>query len=122
MDLTPGQAITAEITIVNVTMDGETVYLPQHIDHPNSLQEVTVDGDTSFRFAIPHALCTLYGEDSTWGNSHTFPRFSGFFSAGLDSGWLSEESHRMKMTMNLKRMTTGKTMMNSTISMTYEAA
>ena len=83
MDLTPGQAITAEITIVNVTMDGETVYLPQHIDHPNSLQEVTVDGDTSFRFAIPHALCTLYGEDSTWGKFAHISTILGVLLGGI---------------------------------------
>jgi len=83
MDLTPGQAITAEITIVNVTMDGETVYLPQHIDHPNSLQEVTVDGDTSFRFAIPHALCTLYGEDSTWGKFAHISTVLGVLLGGI---------------------------------------
>ena len=83
MDLTSGQAITAEITIVNVTVDGETVYLPQHIEHPNSLQEVTVDGDTSFRFAIPHALCTLYGEDSSWGKFAHISTVLGILLGGI---------------------------------------
>ena len=83
MDLTSGQAISAEITIVNVTVDGETVYLPQHIEHPNSLQEVTVDGDTSFRFAIPHDLCTLYGEDSSWGKFAHISTVLGILLGGI---------------------------------------
>ena len=83
MDLTSGQAITAEITIVNVTVDGETVFLPQHIEHPNSLQEVTVDGDTSFRFAIPHALCTIYGEDSSWGKFAHISTVLGILLGGI---------------------------------------
>ena len=82
MDLTPGQAISAEITIVNVT-DEEGVFLPQHIDHPNSLQEVTVNGDTSFRFAIPHALCTLYGEDSSWGKFAHISTVLGLLLGGI---------------------------------------
>jgi hypothetical protein len=83
MDLTSGQAISAEITIVNVTVDGKTVYLPQHIDHPNSLQEVTIDGDTSFRFAIPHDLCTIYGEDSTWGKFAHISTVLGILLGGI---------------------------------------
>ena len=55
-------------------------------------------------------------------NSHTFPRFLDFYWAELDSGWLSEVECPMKMTKSLKRMRTGKTKMNSTNLMTYEAA
>jgi len=83
MDLTSGQAIAAEITIVNVTVGEETVFLPEHIGHPNSLQEVTVDGDTSFRFAIPHALCTIYGEDSTWGKFAHISTVLGILLGGI---------------------------------------
>ena len=84
MDLTSGQAISAEITIVNVTLpDGEIVYVPEHIGHPNSLQEVTVEGDTSLRFAIPHALCTLYGEDSTWGKFAHISTVLGILLGGI---------------------------------------
>ena len=84
MELTSGQAISAEITIVNVTLpNGEIVYVPQHIDHPNSLQEVTVEGDTSLRFAIPHALCTLYGEDSTWGKFAHISTVLGILLGGI---------------------------------------
>ena len=70
MDLTPGQAILADITIVNITdpTTGQIRFVPSHWDHPNSEQTVTVDGQTSIRYAIPHAQCTIFGEESTWGN------------------------------------------------------
>ncbi|MEE3083362.1 MAG: hypothetical protein VX320_04655 [Candidatus Thermoplasmatota archaeon] len=85
MDLTSGQSITAEITIVNWTdpFTGEAIFLPQHIEHPNSLQEVTVDGEISFRFAIPHDLCTIYGEDSTWGKFAHISTVLGILLGGI---------------------------------------
>ena len=85
MDLTSGQSITAEITIVNWTdaFTGESLFLPQHLEHPNSLQVVTIDGEESFRFAIPHALCTIYGEDSTWGKFAHISTVLGLILGGI---------------------------------------
>tara|TARA_B110000438_G_C15819032_1_gene653353 strand:+ start:1004 stop:2554 length:1551 start_codon:yes stop_codon:yes gene_type:complete len=76
MDLRPGQAVLAEITIINTTnpATGESAFLPMYADPNGSPQiiTVTVDGEDSTRYAIPHEACTLIGLDSSWGNyAHT---------------------------------------------------
>ena len=100
MDLTSGQSITAEITIVNWTdpFTGEALFLPQHIEHPNSLQEVTVDGEISFRFAIPHDLCTIYGEDSTWGKFAHISTVLGLILGGIGF-WMAFGNRRGEQEM-----------------------
>ena len=60
-DLRPGQAVLAEITIVNES----GVFLPSHAVNP-TLVPVTIDGDTSARFTIPHEVCTLVGGNFDW--------------------------------------------------------
>ena len=71
VDLTPGQAVMAEITIINTTdpSTGQEVILPMYADPNGSPQivTVTVDGEDSIRYGIPHEVCTLIGEDSEWG-------------------------------------------------------
>ena len=78
MDLRPGQAILVDMMIVNSTnpITGESSLVPLHAcpdcTEPESGHSIynpitiTVDGQDSVRYPIPHQLCELFGEDFTW--------------------------------------------------------
>ena len=87
VDLRPGQAIMAEITIINTTdpATGQDVILPMYADPNGSPQivTVTVDGQDSIRYGIPHEVCTLIGEDSTWGMYAHISTLVGLLLGGI---------------------------------------
>jgi hypothetical protein len=87
MDLRPGQAVLAEITIINTTnpISGESSFLPMYADPNGSPQiiTVTVDGEDSTRYAIPHDACTLIGLDSSWGNYAHIATALGLLMGGI---------------------------------------
>ncbi|MEE3083728.1 MAG: hypothetical protein VX320_06560 [Candidatus Thermoplasmatota archaeon] len=70
-DLRPGQAVLADIEIINTTdlNTGQEVIVPLHAD-PNSVDTqvvvVSVNGIDSIRYAIPHEVCTIIGQDFSW--------------------------------------------------------
>ena len=70
-DLRPGQAVLAEIEIIKTTdlNTGQEVIVPLHAD-PNSVDTqvvvVSVNGIDSIRYAIPHEVCTIVGQDFSW--------------------------------------------------------
>jgi len=87
VDLTPGQAVMAEITIINTTdpATGQEVILPMYAN-PNDSPEivtVTVDGVDSIRYGIPHEACTLIGEDSAWGMYAHISTLVGLLLGGI---------------------------------------
>jgi hypothetical protein len=44
---------------------------------------VTVDGEDSTRYAIPHDACTLIGLDSSWGNYAHIATALGLLMGGI---------------------------------------
>jgi hypothetical protein len=73
MNLEPGQAVLADLMIMNGThpLTGEEgVLLPMHVDaasgSPPVYLEVVVDGANSIRWVIPAEVCTLIGQDFSW--------------------------------------------------------
>jgi hypothetical protein len=73
MNLEPGQAVLADLMIMNGThpLTGEEgVLLPMHVDaasgSPPVHLEVVVDGANSIRWVIPAKVCTLIGQDFSW--------------------------------------------------------
>ena len=70
-DLRPGQAVMAEIQIINTTdpNSGQEIIVPKHAD-PNDPDiktvTVSVSGFDSMRYAIPHKDCTVVGQDFSW--------------------------------------------------------
>jgi hypothetical protein len=44
---------------------------------------VTVEGDDSIRYGIPHEVCTLIGEDSTWGMYAHISTLIGLLLGGI---------------------------------------
>ena len=77
----------AEITIINTTdpVTGQEVILPMYADPNDSPQivTVTVDGEDSIRYGIPHEVCTLIGEDSTWGMYAHISTLIGLLLGGI---------------------------------------
>ncbi|MBJ84852.1 MAG: hypothetical protein CMB52_04985, partial [Euryarchaeota archaeon] len=80
IDLRPGQAVLAELMIVNSTdsATGQTTLVPLHAcmdcTNPDTGAawevkdvKVSVNGEESNRFAIQSELCEIIGVDSTWG-------------------------------------------------------
>jgi hypothetical protein len=62
-DLRPGQAVLAQIEIVNIS----GVFVPKHADPETAMMiPVEIDGATSARFAIHGAAVTLVGDDFSW--------------------------------------------------------
>ncbi|MDP6906736.1 MAG: hypothetical protein QF440_04895 [Candidatus Thalassarchaeaceae archaeon] len=70
-DLRPGQAVLAEIQIINTTdpNSNQEIIVPKHAD-PNDPDiktvTVSVNGFDSIRYAIPHKDCTIIGQDFSW--------------------------------------------------------
>jgi hypothetical protein len=98
MDLSPGQAVSAEISIVNSTdpATGQNVMLPLHAAHENANKQivtVTVDGEDSIRYAIPHEVSTLIGVKSTWGSYAHIATALGILMGGIGF-WMSFRQHR----------------------------
>ena len=97
MDLRPGQAVLAEITIINTTnpITGESSFLPMYADPSGSPQivTVTVNGEDSTRYAIPHEACTLVGLDSSWGNYAHIVTVLGLLMGGIGF-WMGFRQNR----------------------------